>query len=118
MTFFDRVLLGPDSVEAYILVGALMFIVGLFCMLTRRNFFGLLMGIELVLNGASLSFVAYSGFIPVGVSEGFDRIEPQVFSLFVIVLAAAEAVIAFALALALFQIRNTVDVTRIDDLKC
>ena len=75
----------------YLFVGAVLFVCGVVCMATKRNGIGVLMGVELVLNGANVNFVAFSRYTPLG-------LDGQVISLFVIVLAAAEAAVALAIA--------------------
>ena len=69
------------------------------------------MGLELILNSANLNFVAFNRF------SGLERLEGQVFSIFVIVLAAAEAAIAMAIIINLYKNLNTVDVDEADALK-
>ena len=99
------------SLQAYLLVSAAMFVAGILCMATKRNALGVLMGIELVLNGANVNFVAFSRYNPSPVLTG------QVFSLFVIVLAAAEAAVALAIVLAIYMNTKTIDVTQADTLR-
>jgi len=93
----------------YLLVGAVLFVSGVVCMATKRNAIGVLMGVELVLNGANINFVAFSRYTALG-------IDGQVVSLFVIVLAAAEAAVALAIALNFYNSHNTIDVDRGDEL--
>jgi NADH-quinone oxidoreductase subunit K len=95
----------------YLVVGAVLFVCGVVCMATKRNGIGILMGVELVLNGANVNFVAFARYIP-----GFD-VEGQVFALFVIVLAAAEAAIALAIVLNFYNNHMTVDVDTAEELK-
>jgi NADH:ubiquinone oxidoreductase subunit K len=95
----------------YLLVGALLFVCGAVCMATKRNAIGILMGVELVLNGATVNFVAFAHFNP-----AFD-IEGQIFALFVIVLAAAEAAVALAIVLNFYNNHMTVDVDTAEELK-
>src|ERR1700677_2685604 len=77
---------GPAiTLTHYLLLGALLFVCGAVCMATKRNAIGILMGVELVLNGAAVNFIAFANFNPAFEVEGL------VFALFVIVLAAAEA---------------------------
>jgi NADH:ubiquinone oxidoreductase subunit K len=95
----------------YLLVGALLFVCGAVCMATKRNAIGILMGVELVLNGATVNFVAFAHFNP-----AFE-IEGQVFALFVIVLAAAEAAVALAIVLNFYNNHTTVDVDTAEELK-
>jgi len=94
----------------YLAVGAILFVAGVVCMSTKRNAIGVLMGVELVLNGANVNFVAFAHFTPLG-------LDGQVVSLFVIVLAAAEAAVALSIALNFYNNHLTIDVDRADDLK-
>ena len=93
----------------YLFVGAVLFVSGIVCMVTKRNGIGILMGVELVLNGANVNFVAFSRYTPLG-------IDGQVVSLFVIVLAAAEAAVALAIALNFYNNHHTIDVDRGNEL--
>jgi NADH:ubiquinone oxidoreductase subunit K len=99
----------PD-LTSYLLVGAVLFVCGVVCMATKRNGIGVLMGFELVLNGANVNFVAFSKYTALG-------LDGQVFSLFVIVLAAAEAAVALAIALNFYNNHLTIDVDRANKLK-
>lgn len=98
------------SLQSYLMVGAVLFVSGVVCMATKRNGIGVLMGVELVLNGANVNFVAFSRYTPLG-------LDGQVISLFVIVLAAAEAAVALAIALCFYNNHLTIDVDRGDDLR-
>ena len=93
----------------YLFVGAVLFVSGIICMVTKRNGIGILMGVELVLNGANVNFVAFSRYTSLG-------IDGQVVSLFVIVLAAAEAAVALAIALNFYNNHLTIDVDRGNEL--
>ena len=95
----------------YLILGALLFVCGVVCMATKRNAIGVLMGVELVLNGATVNFVALAHFNPAFALEG------QVFALFVIVLAAAEAAVALAIVLNFYNNHMTVDVDTAEELK-
>ena len=94
----------------YLVVAALLFSLGLVCVLSRRNAIGLLMGIELILNSANINLVAFARYIVYDISG-------QVFALFVIVLAAAEAAIAMAIVLSIFRSFKQIDVTMTAELK-
>lgn len=102
------------TVSQYLLVGAVLFVVGAVCMATKRNAMGVLMGVELVLNGANLNFIAFGSSLLRERSLGIDG---QLMALFVIVLAAAEAAVALAIALNFYNNHATIDVDRADDLK-
>jgi NADH-quinone oxidoreductase subunit K len=106
--------LQPIEVSHYLLVGAVLFVTGALCMATKRNALGVLMGVELVLNGANVNFVAFGSRLLRPESLGLDG---QLIALFVIVLAAAEAAVALAIALNFYNSHNTIDVDRADDLR-
>jgi NADH-quinone oxidoreductase subunit K len=103
--------MSPIGLEHYLLLGALLFVCGALCMAIKRNAIGVLMGVELVLNGASVNFVALARFNPVFEVEG------QIFALFIIVLAAAEAAVALAIVLNFYNNHMTVDVDAAEELK-
>lgn len=102
------------TVSHYLAVGALLFVTGAVCMATKRNALGVLMWIELVLNGANINFVAFGSKYLRPESLGLDG---QLMALFVIVLAAAEAAVALAIALNFYNNHTTIDVDQADDLK-
>ena len=103
--------MSPITLQHYLLLGAFLFVCGALCMALKRNAIGVLMGVELVLNGANINFVAFAHYSPVFAVEG------QVFALFVIVLAAAEAAIALAIVLNFYNNHLTIDVDRGDELQ-
>ncbi|MFM7140981.1 MAG: NADH-quinone oxidoreductase subunit NuoK [Alphaproteobacteria bacterium] len=94
----------------YLVVGLLVFLAGIFTVLTRRNAIGVLMGVELVLNSANINYIAFSRF-------GTGGTEGQVFSIFVIMLAAAEAAIGLAIVLGIYRKFQTIDVEEVDSLR-
>lgn len=102
--------LNYSLLNSYLLVGAVLFVCGVICMATKRNGIGVLMGVELVLNGANINFVAFSKYTSLG-------LDGQIFSLFVIVLAAAEAAVALAIVLNFYNNHLTIDVDRANKLK-
>ena len=104
----------PVGVSHFLVVGAVMFVTGAICMATKRNALGVLMGIELVLNGANINFVAFGSKYLREESLGLDG---QLIALFVIVLAAAEAAVAVAIALSFYNNHATIDVDQADELK-
>ena len=99
-----------DQLSLLIWIGAILFVCGVVCMTTKRNGIGILMGVELVLNGANLNFVAFARHTSLG-------LDGQVIALFVIVLAAAEAAVALAIALNFYNNHLTIDVDRGDELR-
>jgi NADH-quinone oxidoreductase subunit K len=90
------------GLSGYLIVSALLFAIGALVVMTRRNAVAVLMGVELLLNAASLNFVAFSHFV-----EG--AVTGLVFSVFIIVLAAAEAAIALAIVVSVFRQFHTID---------
>jgi NADH-quinone oxidoreductase subunit K len=93
----------------YLMLGAALFSIGVVGVVTRRNAIGILIGVELILNACNVNLVGFSRF-----AGGLDG---QVFAIFVIVLAAAEAAVALAIVLQLFDKRSDVDVDRASALK-
>ena len=92
-------------------VGLALFALGLFTVVTRRNAIGILMGIELVLNSANINYVAFARY------AGNTAYDGQVFAIFVIMLAAAEAAIGLAIVLGIYQSFETIDVEATDRLR-
>jgi NADH-quinone oxidoreductase subunit K len=94
----------------FLILGGLLFSLGLFAILTRRNAIMVLMGIELMLNAANINFVAFSRYVA-------SSLDGQVVAVFVIILAASEVAIARAIVLNIYQNFNTVNVDEINQLK-
>lgn len=94
----------------FLAVGALLFSLGLLTVATRRNAIGVLMGVELILNGANVNFVAFERYVVGG-------IDGHVFALFAMVLAAAEAAVGLAIVLAIFQTFRSIDVRTVDAMR-
>lgn len=104
----------PVTVTHYLIVGAVLFVAGVVCMATKRNALGVLMGIELVLNGANVNFIAFGSSYLRERNLGLDG---QLMALFVIVLAAAEAAVALAIALNFYNNHASIDVDRAEELR-
>ena len=104
------------GLQHYLLLAALLFVCGLLTILVKRNAIGILMGVELILNAANVNLVAFNAFSHGGGAGGL-RLDGQVFAIFVIVLAAAEAAVALAIALNFYNNHLTIDVDRADELK-
>lgn len=94
----------------YLIVSLLVFLLGLFCVLTRRNAIGILMGVELILNAANINYLAFARF-------GSGQYDGQIFAIFVIMLAAAEATIGLAIVLGIYQTFHTIDVDATETLR-
>ena len=80
-----------------------MFVIGLAVMIARKNIIAMLLGIELILNGAALNFVAYTRFIN-------QNLDGHIMSLFIIVIAAAEAAVGLAIVIRFFQVRESIHI--------
>jgi len=100
----------------YLTLAAVMFVCGLLSILLKRNAIGILMGVELVLNAANVNLVAFNRFAHGG-TGGNIALSGQVFAIFVIVLAAAEAAVALAIFLNFYNNFATIDVERAQNLK-
>jgi len=101
---------GELSLGHFVTLGGILFALGLFTVVTRRNAIGILMGIELVLNSANVNYVAFARY-------GGGGYDGQVFAIFVIMLAAAEAAIGLAIVLGIYQSFETIDVEATDRLR-
>jgi len=98
------------TLNHFLIISSILFSLGIFGIITRKNAVMVLMGIELILNAANINFVAFAKF-------GNYGLHGQIMALFVIVLAAAEAAIALAIVLNLYKTFATVNVDEIDTLK-
>lgn len=94
----------------YLTVGAVLFGFGLLTVMTRKNAVGILLGVELILNAAALNFIAFEHFVVGGVGG-------QVFTVFIIVLAASEAAIALAIVLTVYRNYRTIMADKLTTLK-
>lgn len=104
----------PD-LSKFLVIGALLFIIGVAGVLTRRNIIVIFMSIELILNAANLNFIAFSRYLS---SIGnMNAVAGQIFAVFVIVVAAAEAAIGLGIVIALYRNKETIWVDEIDLLK-
>ena len=104
----------PD-LSKFLVIGALLFIIGVAGVLTRRNIIVIFMSIELILNAANLNFIAFSRYLSETNSD--NALAGQIFTIFVIVVAAAEAAIGLGIVIALYRNKETIWVDEIDLLK-
>ena len=107
-----HLLLAAVHIEDVLVVGGILFAIGLYLALAKRNAVGILMGIELMLNAVNVTLLAFSRFV---VSP--RPLDGQVFAVFVITVAAAEAAVALALAVAVYRHRDTINIDEIDLLR-
>lgn len=104
----------PD-LSKFLIIGALLFIIGVAGVLTRRNIIVIFMSIELILNAANLNFIAMSRYLQD--TGNVNAIAGQIFTVFVIVVAAAEAAIGLGIVIALYRNKETILIDEIDILK-
>jgi NADH:ubiquinone oxidoreductase subunit K len=104
----------PD-LSKFLVIGALLFIIGVAGVLSRRNIIVIFMSIELILNAANLNFIAFSRYLR-GIGS-INAVSGQVFTVFIIVVAAAEAAIGLGIVIALYRNKETIWVDEIDLLK-
>jgi len=95
----------------YLALSAILFCVGIYGIFTRRNAIGILMSIELMFNAANINFIAFSKFITPTLLTG------QVFAVFVITIAAAEATVALAIVILIYRHHKEINVDKINIMK-
>jgi len=94
----------------FLIVGLAVFVLGLYTVLTRKNAIGIMMGIELILNSANINYVAFGRY-------GGSATDGQIFAIFVIMLAAAEAAVGLAIVLGVYRNFESIDVEATDALR-
>ena len=99
-----------QELNTYLFLAAILFSLGVFGVMTRRNGIAILMGVELILNAANINFVAFSRF-------GGMNLDGHIFALLVIVLAAAEAAVALAIIINIYNNMNTINVDEASAMK-
>ena len=104
----------PD-LSKFLVIAAILFIIGVAGVLTRRNLLVIFMSIELILNAANLNFIAFSRYLQ-DTGSG-NQMSGQVFAVFIIVVAAAEAAIGLGIVIALYRNRETIWIDEIDLMK-
>lgn len=108
--------------ERYLILSVILFCIGLYGALSRRNIIAVLICTELMLNGVNVALVAFSRYTtpafmrltPVDTSDAVRVLDGQAFAVFVVVVAAAEVALGLALIIALVRSRNTTDITEIN----
>ena len=97
------------SLAHYLIVSTLLFLIGVFGVLTRRNIIGILMSIELMMNAVNINLIAFS--------DHFQHVTGQIFAIFVITVAAAEAAVGLGIVIAMFKNKETMNINEIDLMK-
>lgn len=98
------------NLASYLVISMILFLVGIMVMMSRKNIVAILLGIELILNAAALNFVAYSKFVT-------GNLDGHIFSLFIIVVAAAEAAVGLAIVIRFFQLKETIHIDEATQLR-
>lgn len=98
------------SLASYLTISAFLFLIGIAVILSRKSLVAILLGIELILNAAALNFVTYSRF-------GSQDLDGHVMTLFIIVVAAAEAAVGLAIVIRHFQLKETIHIDEVSQLK-
>ncbi|MCF7801137.1 MAG: NADH-quinone oxidoreductase subunit NuoK [Candidatus Marinimicrobia bacterium] len=99
-----------NALSSYLILSALLFSLGLYTVITRKNAVAILMGIELILNAANVNFIAFSKFVT-------HDVEGHLMAVFIIMLAAAEAAVALAIILNLYNDHGNINVDEANALK-
>ncbi|MDA8273264.1 MAG: NADH-quinone oxidoreductase subunit NuoK [Deltaproteobacteria bacterium] len=97
------------SINGYLIVAGIIFCIGMLGVLMRKNLIVIFMSLELMFNAANLGFVAVSNYL--------NLIDGDIFVIFVMVVAAAEAAIALGIAVAFYREKATVDIDKANELK-
>lgn len=98
------------SLPSYLIISFCLFIAGLTVVIARKNIIAMLLGLELILNAAAINFVAYTRFIN-------QNIDGHIMSLFIIIIAAAEAAVGLAIVIRFFQIKETIHIDDATELQ-
>jgi len=121
-SYLDRIRSAP-KISTFLTLSFLLFILGVAGVLTRRNIIIIFMSIELILNSVNLNMIAFSRYyelvnqIPGGAAGSGNAFTGQIFTIFIIVVAAAEAAIGLGIVIAMYRNRETIAVDEIDLLK-
>lgn len=98
------------SLASYLTISAFLFLIGIAVILSRKSLVAILLGIELILNAAALNFVTYSRFAT-------QDLDGHIMTLFIIVVAAAEAAVGLAIVIRHFQLKETIHIDEVSQLK-
>ncbi len=98
------------GLSQYLVISAALFSLGIMAVMTRKNAVNVLMGVELILNSANINLVAFSRY-------AWMSLDGQLFAVFIIVIAAAEAAVALAIVLSMYRLIKTVSLDKADTLK-
>jgi NADH:ubiquinone oxidoreductase subunit K len=106
------VVLAPIGLQHFLVLGTILFCIGMYGALARSNAVGVLLSIELMLNGVNILLVAFAKYI-----DSPQQLAGQMFAIFIMTVAAAEAAVGLAIVISVYRLRNTIQVDQIDLLK-
>jgi len=106
-----EILVLSNSLHTYLVIAALLFGIGIYGLVQRQTFIGMLISAELILSGASLNFMAFNRFLAPDPTVG------QIFTLFIMAIAAAEAAIALSIIIAVYRNYKSIDTEDVVDLQ-
>ena len=104
--------LAPIGLQHYLVLSAILFAIGMFGALSRSNAVGVLLSIELMLNAVNIMMVAFTCYV-----ESEQRLAGQLFAIFIMTVAAAEAAVGLAIVITVYRLRHTIQVDEIDLMK-
>jgi NADH:ubiquinone oxidoreductase subunit K len=105
----------PIGLQHFLILGTLLFCIGMYGALARRNAIAVLLSIELMLNGVNILMVAFARYVSTFNSN--QDFAGQIFAIFIMTVAAAEASVGLAIVIAVYRLRRTVAVDRLDLMK-
>lgn len=111
MSLINLVIQAPGSLSAYLVIGALLFALGFFGFFRHRTLVGMLISGELILAGASLNFMAFAHF------RAADPVVGQVFTLFIMGIAAAEAAIVLSIMIAVYRNYHSIETRDLKEME-
>ena len=107
--------LAPIGLQHFLVLSAILFAIGMFGALSRSNAVGVLLSIELMLNAVNVMMVAFACYVQP--AQGSSDLAGQLFAIFIMTVAAAEAAVGLAIIITVYRLRHTIQVDEIDLLK-
>ncbi len=95
----------------FLVLTSILFCLGFITVVTRKNAIGILLGVELILNAATINFIAFSHYVESPTAEGF--IGGHIFAIFIITMAAAEAAVSLAIVMGVYNYYKTIEVDKV-----
>lgn len=100
-----------DNLATFLIIGALLFCIGMYGLITRRTFIGMLISAEIILSGAAMNFMAFNRFTAPDPTVG------QIFTLFIMAIAAAEAAIGLSIVITVYRNHRSIDTVDVSTLQ-